>query len=460
MPVNDSHADYDTHFGLWRKCRDVTAGQEAVHRRGELYLPRLDGQSDADYGAYRARALFFNATQRTLDGMLGLVFRKAPRVDLPQPLTSLAADIDLMGSGLTRFAEALVEEVLTVGRSGVLVDHPPARPDLVTAGQARAANQRPFLRRYRAEDILDWREGAVGNATALTHVRLSEMVSLPHPGDEFRSLEAEQIRVLDLDGEGLYRQRLFRFADGVWRQQGPDIQPLMSGRPMTFIPFIFLGPKDNRVAPAKPPLLDLANLNLSHYRSSADFEHGAHFTGLPTPVVTGHRLDEDAVLAIGAGEAWVLPSSDAKAFFLEFSGQGLGALERSLERKEAQMAAIGARMLAPEKRAAEAAETLAIRRGGENSVLAALAQSAAQGLTRALEILRDWTGLQGRVAFELNRDYLPLAMTAEQLKAHVAAWQAGALSEQSLFEALKQGEVIAESLSFEDERARKEAPSS
>ena len=47
-------------------------------------------------------------------------------------------------------------------------------------------------------------------------------------------------------------------------------------------------------------------------------------------------------------------------------------------------------------------------------------------------------------------------MTAEQLKAHVAAWQAGALSEESLFEALKQGEVIAESLSFQEEAARKQ----
>ncbi|MCP4248318.1 MAG: DUF4055 domain-containing protein, partial [bacterium] len=148
---------------------------------------------------------------------------------------------------------------------------------------------------------LDWREGPAGNATALTHVRLFEMASLPHPGDEFRSLEAEQIRVLDLDGEGFYRQRVFRFGEGVWRQFGPDILPLMAGRRITFIPFIFLGPKDNRAAPAKPPLLDLVNLNLSHYRSSADFEHGAHFTGLPTPVVTGHRLDDDAVLAIGAG---------------------------------------------------------------------------------------------------------------------------------------------------------------
>jgi hypothetical protein len=456
MPVSDTHGDYAAKLHIWLKCRDLAAGQEAVHARGEAYLPRLEGQSEADYGAYKARALFYNATQRTIDGMAGLIFRRAPRAELPPAVEELVRDIDMSGTSLTAFAEMLVEELLTVGRVGLLVDHPPAHPGLVTAAQAVDANQRPFFRTYRAEDIIDWREGQRQNASVLTQLRLRETIALAAPGDEFRSLFAEQIRVLDLDQEGFYRQRVFRQLEGQWRQFGPDIEPRLDGRRMTRIPFIIFGPRGNRPAVAKPPLLDLVNVNLSHYRTAADFEHGAHFTGLPTAVITGHRLEEGEGLAIGAGEAWVLPAPDAKAFFLEFSGQGLGALSDSLARKEAQMAAIGARMLAPEKRQAETAESLAIRRGGENSVLAALAQGVSQGLTRALSILAFWAGAGGKVAFTLNRDYLPIAMSAADLKAHVAAWQAGALSDESLFEALKQGEVIAESITFEEEAARKQ----
>ncbi len=455
MPVSDTHLDYAGRWPLWRKCRDVVAGQEAVQARGELYLPRLDGQSDGDYGAYKARALFYNASQRTLDGMLGLIFRRAPRVDLPPALDPLSQDVDMAGLALPAFAESCVREVLTVGRCGILADHPPARPELVTAGQAAGANQRPFLRLFRAEDIIDWREGQRHNATVLTQVRLAESVAVGDPEDEFASLDLPQIRVLDLDGEGLYRQRLYRKIDDDWRQAGQDIQPLMNGRRMSFIPFVFLGPKDTRPAVDKPPLLDLVNVNLSHYRSTADLEHGAHFTGLPTAVITGHRLEEGEGLSIGAGEAWVLASPDAEASFLEFKGQGLSTLERRLDAKEAQMAAIGARLLAPDKRAAEAAETMALRRAGENSVLAGLAQAISHGLTRALAMLAAWAGTPGAVRFDLNRDYLPVAMSAQELNAHVAAWQAGALSTRSLFEALQQGEVIAEAVTFEAEEARK-----
>lgn len=454
MTVNNTHADYDRLLPLWTKCRDVMAGQEAVHGKGTAYLPRLSGQSDTDYLAYKSRALSYNATRRTLDGLTGLIFRKPPRFDLSRALSAVAADIDLSGLDSQGFAECIVEEVLTVGRVGVLVDHPPLRSDVKSMAHALNVSQRPFLRLYRAEDILDWRIGQIDNRSQATQIRLREWIELPSPDREFESRSLEQIRVLDLDQSGAYRQRVFRKTDGTWEEQ-EEVRPLMNGRPMPAIPFVFFGPKDTSERPERPPLIDLANVNLSHYRTSADLEHGAHFSGLPTAVITGHRLEEGETLSIGSGEAWVLAAPDARASFLEFTGQGLGALERSLARKEAQMAAIGARMLAPEKRAAEAAESLAIRHGGEQAVLASLAQAVSHGLTKALEVLRDWAGATGVVRIELNRDYMPNPMSAQSLAAHVEAWQAGALSAHSLFEALQAGEIISPGLSFDREQARK-----
>ena len=60
------------------------AGEDAVKAAGEKYLPRLDGQSDEDYEAYKGRACFSNATRRAADAFVGLVFRKAPFVKLPE----------------------------------------------------------------------------------------------------------------------------------------------------------------------------------------------------------------------------------------------------------------------------------------------------------------------------------------------------------------------------------------
>lgn len=433
------HPEYLAALPLWRKCRDVAQGQEAVHKRGEAYLPRLEGQGDDDYRAYLGRALFYNATQRTIDGLRGLMFRKPPLVTAPSGLGDLVDDLTGFGEPLQAVAETIAGEVLTVGRMGLLVDFPAAAPDVVTRAEAEAGGRRPFWALYGTEDIVNWRIGRVAGRASLTRVVLSENGD----GEE----GGARLRVLEIDDDGIYRQRLYvRAAEGPdagrWSLAG-EIEPVMDGEPLTRIPFVFFGSRSARADVGKPPLLDLVNVNLSHYRTTADLEHGAHYTGLPTPVVSGQRLGDDEALAIGAGEAWVLESKDARAYYLEFRGEGLGVLERLLDRKEGQMAALGARMLAPEKRAAETAETAGLRRMGENSALAAMAQSLSLGLTRALAFTRDWAGLGGDVSVEINRDYLPRPMDAQALTALVEAWQKGALGFTDLHRNLVRGEVIA-----------------
>ena len=51
---------------------------------GAKYLPRLDGQTDEDYLAYQSRACSSNATRRAADAFVGLVFRKALFVKIPE----------------------------------------------------------------------------------------------------------------------------------------------------------------------------------------------------------------------------------------------------------------------------------------------------------------------------------------------------------------------------------------
>lgn len=464
MPVDQTHEQYQAHAPLWRKCRDAAQGQESIHRAGKAYLPLLSGQSPAEYEAYKSRALFYNAVGRTIDGLSGLIFRKPPLVAAPASLKPFLADVDASGLPLAGFAEEVVEDLLQVGRAGVLVDFSAGSAQGLTAQQARALGRRVIWNRYAAEDILDWRVSRLNNLGVLTQVRLREKLARPSEGDEFQTERAEQIRVLELtsDKDGkeepadgpYYRQRVFRRAPGgEWRLVEKTV-PRMNGRRLGFIPFVFAGPRGGAPAPAKPPLLDLVNANLSHYRLMADYRHALHFTGLPTPVVTGHNFDpEGGELKIGSASAWVFAEPDAKAFFLEFKGAGLGAMKNELEALEVRMAMLGSRSLLPEKRAAEAAQTANIHRAAESSLLASLAASAGMALTRALEIARDWGG-HGRdeVRVQLNTDYLPQSLGAPELKALSAALQQGAISWDTFVYNLAQGEILPPGRTAREER--------
>ena len=105
------------------------AGEDAVKAAGEKYLPKLDGQNDDDYQAYKGRACFSNATRRAADAFVGLVFRKAPFVKIPEgqdgigkAMARFSNDADMLGTSLFGYAKNVVQEVVAVGRAGTLVD--------------------------------------------------------------------------------------------------------------------------------------------------------------------------------------------------------------------------------------------------------------------------------------------------------------------------------------------------
>ena len=109
--------------------RDVMAGEGAVKGAGEKYLPRLDSQSDEEFAAYVKRGSFFNATARTAEAYLGLIFRRPPFLKLPsggsgvgRSLEEFVNDADMLGTSLTAYAKIVVGDVISLGRAATLVD--------------------------------------------------------------------------------------------------------------------------------------------------------------------------------------------------------------------------------------------------------------------------------------------------------------------------------------------------
>jgi hypothetical protein len=129
VPVNSTHLSYEENLPAWLRARDVFAGEDAVKAGGVRYLPRLDSQSDEEYAAYKERASFFNATARTGDGLVGLVFRREPTFKIPKissavgrALAAFVADANMLGTSLPAYAKDVVREIITTGRAGSLVD--------------------------------------------------------------------------------------------------------------------------------------------------------------------------------------------------------------------------------------------------------------------------------------------------------------------------------------------------
>ena len=443
MPVETTAPQYDALAPAWQRCRDAYEGQEAIIDRGSEYVAPLDTQTPSEYVAYLRRGLYFNATARTVQGMVGASFRRPPSIEAGAA-EDLLADATLTDLPFDSLAKQAMREVLIVGRYGILCDY-------------SDEEARPYLSPYVAENILNWRVERMGGRSVMTMVALAESGHISDPSDPYKLTDQHRIRVLSLD-EGTYTVRVYVKANdstGGNRERYILVDesiPTVAGQTLDYIPFIVINANTVGLDTDRPPLLDLVDVNIHHWRLSCDYNHGLHYTGLPTPIAAGFPKSNDGY-RIGPGAAWWSESADAKASFLEFKGEGLGAMRDALSEDEAKMAALGGRLMEKPKHAAEAAAAIRLRTAGDQATLASITESLDRGLTQALGLLNLWLGvIPDGVEVLLNKDFFGEQMSADEAVKLMQITQQGYMSVDNLMFLYDRGELLRPGVEPQDER--------
>ena len=448
---------YRKRLNQWRRVRDTIEGEERIKERGIVYLPKPEGMKGKDYNAYLTRGAFYGVTDRTLRGLTGLVFRVKPTIGLPagiEPLQRLATT-----EGFT-FEQALREamrEILSLGRYGLLVDM------ASTPGLANV----PYLATYKAEQIFRWEERTEGGIRRLVRVLVRE---------EQETADGEMttlIRELAIE-DGIYVQKVYAEVESETQGRGSDAynsgdefdfisgnfelrsvsMPKKNGLPMSDIPFWFVNVFDTRPRTDKPPMLDLANVNVGHWRNSTDREQSLFLTSQPTPYLFGIPK-QDVPKSIGAATIWTSERSDVQAGFIEFSGPGIAAIRQAMLDKEDQMAALGARLIRDATTSSNVtAETTRLQSRSETSILTAGVHTVEEAFTDAARFAAEWVGGNpDEVSIEMNKDFVETRLDAQEIAALVAGWQAGAYSRATMHSQLQRGEIVPPTRTVEDEVA-------
>lgn len=443
------HPDYQNMQSRWTMCRDAAAGEYEVHNKGELYLPRLEQETDKSYQLRLSMTPFFGATWRTIITLRGMMFRKEPTIEIPDAMQDDLSNIDYAGQSLTSFAQDVSMQALTVGRSGVLVDYSSV-PDGVTEADARNAGSRSFMRLYNAESILNWQYRNDRGMKVLSMVRLLEDAS---NYDDIELEPSDEIhKVLMLNGN-IYQQLIYK-VDGQGNENLiQDITPRMQGSTLDFIPFQPIGADSLDMRVEIPPLIDLITTNFHHYRQSSSYERGCFISGLPTANIFGEP-NADRNIYVGGTMANVFSDPNARFEYAEVSSE-FGGLLKNLEKKEYQMAVLGARMLESQRAGVESEGALARKQSGEESVLADISTTISQGMTQALKWFADWQGYESKdISFQLTKDFLPFAMDAQEITALFSAYLGKGLSYDALYYNYKRAGLYPPGTTIDEERGK------
>jgi hypothetical protein len=439
MPVTTVHPHYALFSPLWQTTRDVTDGEFVIKQKGETYLHKLTGMDYDDYDDYLDGARFYNATGRTIQGLLGMAFRVSPQIEVPRAMQDWLEDITLSGVTIEDFLKKDVEDKLQTGRYGIRID-------------MREGGSRPYLAEYSAENITYWREDVVDGKRVPTMVVLKE-VEFERGEDEFEVEKKDVYHVLDLDESGFCRLRIFRQV-GTSNEWLPTEEepPNRNGERLRFIPFVF----DGGVDCTKPPLTDLVSANLGHYKVTADYYDAIKFTSKPQPWIAGLSQTEDK-FRIGSRYAWTLPMG-ATTGYLEYSGAGIADIRQALIDDEARMARLGASVIEEPKEGVEAAETARINQSGKVSLLSTITSTTGQAMTKALRMMAWWGRMTDdledpNIVCAMNQDFIEARMSPQDLVSLVQAWQAQGISRDTYLYNVQRGGLLPEGRTIDQEKA-------
>lgn len=446
--------------------RDLAAGNERLQEEGPTYLPKAPGEDMANYRVRLARATLFNAFLNTVRGLVGFMFRNPPALmmeetaegqpapEVPPILAQHWENIDLAGTHGEVFARELATDAMVAGHAAVLVDFPQTDGQQTLADEIRG-NIRPYWVPIHKDNLVSWRTANENGVTVLTQLVVKEVTY--EAAGAFGDMKVERYRVFYRE-QGVVGFQLLRITD--------DRRVLLEAAgtypTQAFIPISEIITAGRRsLFESDPPLLDLAYLNLAHYRQWSDYDTSIHKTCVPILFTAGVQTTDEAGrdLVIGPNTAISALDPAAKAEYVSHSGEALAACKASLDDLENRMGALGLAALATSKRVAETATAKELDKGASDSALAVTARGVQDGLERAWEFHARYLGLPAP-SVEMHDDYNEQVMDAATMSAWANLATALALPPRVVIEALIDGGRLKEDtdvLALEQEMLAAEA---
>lgn len=419
----------------WQIVAPLMGGTSAMRAAGKALLPQYPAEEDDAYLARLRLSTLLPAYAETVSNMTARVFAEPLQIgdDVPEAIAALCDDLDQSGNSLASWAVEFFRTALSHGLCHALIDYPQAG-ELQTAADEMAAGVRPYAVLIHPERVLGWRvEGG-----RLAQFRFSESVEVP---DGAYGVEIiDQIRVLE---PGLWR--LYRKTGGSWSLHDEGRNTL------SYIPLVTFYTGRTGFLTARPPLIELAYLNVKHWQSQSDQDNLLHVARVP--LLFMFTDDEQFSLTISAGSATRMPK-DGDARYVEHTGAAITAGRESLQDLIDDMRMAGAKLLQRDKQQTKTAAQANEEAAQELSPLARMASQFADCIAQLLQIFADYSGLPEGGAVEMrgnfDADYMPEATLP--LLLNMA--NAGKLSDETLFSEMQRRGVISDEYDWQGEQER------
>jgi len=421
---NTAYVNMEPHWLLIEALLQGTYGIRKGHRK---YLPQEPRELDEAYDNRLMRstlAPYYVRLERMLAGMLT---RKPVRLeDVSDVVTEQLFDVDLQGNDLNVWTYETARKCIRYGHVGVLVDAPKA-----------GDNGRPYWVAVTPRDILGWRSEIKDGKQQLTQLRLMETITVPD--GLYGEKQVQQVRVLTPGAFEIHQKD--KKGDFVLIDEGSTS--------LSEIPFAVAYSNRVGVLESRPPLADIAELNLKAYQVQSDLDNQLHISAVPMLAIYGFPQSAEEISA-GPGEALALPET-ARSEYIEPSGNSYDAQFKRLDQIASQINELGLAAVLGQKLSAETAEAKRIDRSQGDSTMMVIAQQMQDLIDNCLNFHAQYMQQAQAGSSFINRDFLATRLEPQEIQSLLQLYTAGTITQETLLNQLSAGEVLGDEFDVEEE---------
>ena len=426
--VGDPNSAWYAQEPHWILIEDLLQGTYGMRRKHRRYLPQEPRELDESYDNRLARSVcppYYQRLERMLAGMLT---RKPVKLqDVSDAIREQLFDVDMQGNDLNVWTYETARKLVRYGHVGCLVDAP-------------SDGGRPYWCTYTPRQILGYRTEQQDGAQRLTQLRLQEVVLEADPDSKYGEKQIDQVRVLT-PGQYQIHQR----------QDNGDYKVVDEGATsLAEIPFSVA--YSNRVGfmESRPPLEDIAELNLKSYQVQSDLDNQLHISAVPMLAFFGFPTSAEEVSA-GPGEALAFPA-DGRAEYIEPQGRSFDFQFKRLEQIALQINELGLSAVLGQKLSAETATAKMIDRSQGDSTMMVIAQNVQDMIDNSLKFHAEFMGQQEAAgSCTVNRDFIGARLDPADVNALLQLYTAGTITKDTLLQQLADGEVLGDDFDVQEE---------
>lgn len=376
---------YDVMRPRWDMIEALVGGTETMRAAAETYLPQHSAETSEDYNERLSSAVLTNRLEQTLDTLSSKPFQEPVKFsDIPSQLEALMVDLDLSGNDVNVFARKWFKEALAKAFAHVLVDYPKTEPKADGSPRTMADDQaegvRPYCVFIKPENVLFASASMVQGREALTHVRILESKTVMVG---FAQEIQARIRVLEPGSVTIYRPEKKGNGKVEWSVEDQWATGL------TFIPLVTAYADRTDLMEGKPPLADLAYLNIQHWQKASDRDTAIKVASFPVLACSGASKEDGDPIVIGPKKILYNSDPNGRFYYVESNGTQLKAGLDDISKLEQAMDSYGAEFLR-NKPGNQTATGRAIDSAESNSNLATFCVEFEDAFATVLSYMAQW----------------------------------------------------------------------